>query len=84
LFKSCFLLIFFIFKGTVVKCPDPRHAVIQFEGKEERNVPTRLVIAMSGAIPWPMLRVYIYSKFTYNSMSWVWTFNNSTFENKKN
>jgi hypothetical protein len=48
-----------------LKCPDPRHAVIQFEGKEERNVPTRLVIAMSGAIPWPMLRVYIYSKFTY-------------------
>ncbi|CAC5414532.1 unnamed protein product [Mytilus coruscus] len=46
----------FYYPGTVVRCPDPRHADIQFEDKEERTVPTRLVIAMSGAIPVPLLR----------------------------
>lgn len=43
--------------GTVVKCPDPRHALVEFEDKEQVLTPTRLMIATSGAIARPHLRV---------------------------
>lgn len=59
----------FYYPGTVVRCPDPRHAVIKFEPKEERTVPTRLVIAMSGAIPCPLLRAgdYVLVRVQYTN-----------------
>lgn len=46
--------------GTVVKCPDPRHALVEFEDKEQVLTPTRLMIATSGAIARPHLRVGTY------------------------
>lgn len=46
-----------ISKGTVVKCPDPRHALVEFEDKEQVLTPTRLMIATTGAIARPHLRV---------------------------
>eukprot|EP00105_Crassostrea_gigas_P022697 XP_011442307.1 PREDICTED: uncharacterized protein LOC105338748 isoform X2 [Crassostrea gigas] len=45
------------YPGTVVKCPDPRHALVEFEDKEQVLTPTRLMIATSGAIARPHLRV---------------------------
>ena len=52
-----FKLISSLSTGTVVKCPDPRHALVEFDDKEQVLTPTRLMIATSGAIARPQLRV---------------------------
>ncbi|XP_021341552.1 uncharacterized protein LOC110442323 isoform X2 [Mizuhopecten yessoensis] len=44
------------YPGVVLKCPDARHALVEFANKEQKLVPTRMVIASSGAIPRPNLR----------------------------
>ena len=49
---ACFTL-----AGVVMKCPDPRHAMVEFADKEQVLVPTRLVIATSGAVARPQLMV---------------------------
>ncbi|KAK3099856.1 hypothetical protein FSP39_010823 [Pinctada imbricata] len=43
------------YPGVVVRCPDPRHAMVEFAGKEQVLIPTRLVIATSGAVARPHL-----------------------------
>ena len=49
--------------GVVMKCPDPRHAMVEFADKEQVLVPTRLVIATSGAVARPQLMVWKISGF---------------------
>lgn len=46
----------YYYPGVVVKSPDARHALVQFSNKEQKLIPTRMVIASSGAIPRPNLR----------------------------
>ena len=44
--------------GTVIRCFDPRHAVVEFtEIGSNATVPTRFIVQISGAVPKPTLRV---------------------------
>lgn len=43
--------------GIVVKCPDSRHALVDFEELGQQVLPTRFVIPVAGAVAQPVLRV---------------------------
>ena len=50
------LNMFYLFTGKVLKCPNVRHATVQFTDGE-REVLTRFILPMSGAIACPPLAV---------------------------
>nr|XP_018670374.1 von Willebrand factor A domain-containing protein 3B isoform X1 [Ciona intestinalis] len=47
----------FYYAGLVKRCTDARHALVEFNHGEEANIPMRFVIAMTGAVSCPPLKV---------------------------
>ncbi|KAI8508392.1 von Willebrand factor type A domain, partial [Branchiostoma belcheri] len=47
----------FYYPGIVVKCPNSRHAIVDYHGNGRQLTPTRFVIPMGGARACPELRV---------------------------
>ncbi|CAH1267973.1 VWA3A [Branchiostoma lanceolatum] len=47
----------FYYPGIVVKCPNSRHAIVDYHGSGRQLTPTRFVIPMGGARACPELRV---------------------------
>ena len=45
------------FSGVVLKCPDSRHALVDFEDLDQQVLPSRFVVAVAGAVAQPVLRV---------------------------
>lgn len=45
------------FSGFVIKCPDTRHALVEYEEIGQQTVATRFVVPISGAIARPPIRV---------------------------